>query len=78
MSRAEKLEIQSQNAAGHIASLIEDFTGVVGYVDHLQGDGFGFTPKTNNDTHIPLSELIGIAKKGVDITEEEIHRRRAI
>lgn len=76
--KAINFECKSQLAAQDIASLIEDLTGVVGFVDHLQGDGFGFTPETNNDTHIPISELITIAKEGIDITHDEIDSRRSV
>jgi len=78
LRKANKLESQSQMAAQNITSFIEDFTGVIGFVDYLPGDGFGFTPETNNDTHIPISELIQIAKEGVDITHDEIDERRTI
>jgi len=78
LKMASKLECQAQLAAQKIACLIEEFTGIVGYVDHLQGDGFGFTPETNDDTHIPISELIEIAKDGIDITHKVIDSRRSI
>lgn len=78
LKKANKLECQSQMAAQNISSLIEEFTGVAGCVDHLQGDGFGFTPETNMDTHIPIYELIQIAKEGIDITHDEIDKRRCI
>ena len=50
--------------------LINDFTGVEGNCDYLPGDGFGFTPISNNNTHIPLDYLIKFAEKGQDITED--------
>ena len=78
LRKANKLKCQSQMAAQHISSLIEEFTGVAGCVDHLPGDGFGFTPETNMDTHIPISELIQIAKEGIDITHDELDKRRSI
>ena len=55
-----------------LAELIADATGVEGMCDYLQGDGIGFTPYSNNDTHIHLDDLIAFAKKGEDITEELI------
>lgn len=72
LRKAQKLENQAQMAAQTLAALIEEFTGVIGNVDHLQGDGFGFTPESNNDTHIGIDEIIKWAENGEKITEEII------
>ena len=72
LRKAQKLENQAQMAAQTLAALIEEFTGVIGSVDHLQGDGFGFTPKSNNDTHVGIDEIIKWAENGEKITEEII------
>lgn len=69
LKKADKLQIQAQNAAGHLSSLIEEFTGIDNRVDHLQGDGHGVTPISNDDTHVPISDLIKSAKSGIDINE---------
>ena len=68
--KADILQIKAQNAAGDIAALITEFTGVECMVDYLQGDGHGITPISNNDTHVPVSFLISSAKKGDDIDED--------
>lgn len=76
--KAEGLESKLSIAKQTIASLIEDFTGVEGECDFLQGDGFGFTPISNNDTHIPIDHLIEHAENGQDITEDFILRNLSI
>ena len=76
--KAESLESKLSIAKQTIASLIEDFTGVEGECDFLQGDGFGFTPMSNNDAHIPIDHLIEHAEKGQDITEDFILRNLSI
>jgi hypothetical protein len=63
-----KFHIETQNLACVITELIK----VEGNVDCLQGDGFGFTPLSNNDTHITISRLIELAENGEDIDEELI------
>lgn len=78
LKKADNLERKANIAAQEIAFLIESITGICGYVDHLQGDGFGFTPEINGHTHIPVSELILIAKHGTAITIEEILERASI
>lgn len=70
LRKSDTLQIKAQNAAGDLAALIEDFTGVENHVDYLQGDGHGVTPLSNNDTHVPLDYLIIAAKNGIDINEE--------
>lgn len=72
LRKAQKLENQSQLAAQTLAALIEEFTGVVGNVDHLQGDGFGFTPESNNNAHVGIDEIIKWALNGEEITEQLI------
>lgn len=70
--KAEIAEKVSQEKQRNLGLLISQITGVEGFVDHLQGDGMGFTPASNNDTHIPLSDLIRLAEEGEDINEELI------
>lgn len=70
--KAEKAENAARITAGNLARIITKLTGVDGYVDYLQGDGLGFTPVSNNDTHIYIGDLIKIAESGIDITEEVI------
>lgn len=77
LKKAQKYEIKAQNEARNIASLIEEFTGVVGYVDYLAGDGFGFTPESNDDTHVGIDDIIKLAKQGIDINHYEIDSRRS-
>lgn len=67
---AEFLEAKAQQAAQKLCIEIEKSTGISGFVDHLQGDGFGFTSESNDDVHIPIAELLRLAKKGEDITDE--------
>jgi len=75
---AELLETKLAGIQGKIASLIEDFTGIEGKCDLLMGDGFGFTPASNNDTHIPIDHLIKHAENGQDITEDFILQNLSI
>ncbi|OFY43982.1 MAG: hypothetical protein A2X18_07585 [Bacteroidetes bacterium GWF2_40_14] len=70
--RAVDLENEAQGAAQALSNLITKITGIDGFVDHLQGDGFGFTPASNNDTHIYIPDLIKLAEQGEDITEKLI------
>ena len=76
--KAEELESKLSIAKQTIASLIEDFTGIEGECDFLQGDGFGFTPISNNDAHIPIDHLIKHAENRQDITEDFILRNLSI
>lgn len=75
--KAEKLETQFSGMMGTMARIIEEATGVVGSVDHLSGDGFGFTPESNNDTHVGIDEIIKWASEGIEITEELIDKNRS-
>ena len=70
--RAEKAENEMSIATQNLAMVITDITKVDGNVDCMAGDGFGFTPLSNDDTHIPIDKLISLAEGGVDITEDEI------
>ena len=72
LKQAEKAENRFIIATGNLASVIIELTGVDGNVDHLQGDGFGFTPLSNDDTHITIEHLIKMAEDGIEITEEII------
>lgn len=72
LKKANKLENELANQVGKIASIINDATGIVGSVDFLAGDGFGFTPESNNDTHVGIDEIIKWAENGEKITEELI------
>jgi hypothetical protein len=72
LKQAEKAENIFSGATGNLTRVIIEATGVDGNVDHLQGDGFGFTPLSNDDTHISIEDLIKLADKGVDITEAEM------
>lgn len=72
LKKAEIAETRMAMARQGIASLVKDFTGIEGNCDYLAGDGFGFTPRSNNDTHIPVDDLIRYAENGTDITEEFI------
>lgn len=72
LKKAQDLENKSQIAAQNIASLIQDYIGIEGAVDHLQGDGFGFTPASDDRTHISIELLIESAKSGIDITKDFI------
>lgn len=72
LRQAEIFEVKSQLATKELASIITGITGITGSVDYLSGDGHGFTPASNDDTHIPIDHLIKAAKDGIDITEEYI------
>jgi hypothetical protein len=72
LRKANKAELKFQSAAIELADIIQSIIQVEGHVDHLQGDGFGFTPKIDNDIHIHISDLIKAAKDGEDINEEYI------
>lgn len=68
---AHKKALNAENlyslAMQDLCDTISGITGVEGNVDYLQGDGFGFTPEVNNDTHIPIDLLIDFAEKEKDI-----------
>ena len=70
--QAVKAENMLAGATGHLASVIIDATGVNGNVDHLMGDGFGFTPESNDDTHIAIDRILELAENGEEITEAVI------
>ena len=72
LNKAEQLESRLLSQMGEIAKIIQETTGVVGNVDLLAGDGFGFTPESNNDTHVGVDEIIKWAENGEEITEELI------
>lgn len=72
LKKANKLEKELANQMITIASIINDATGVFGHVDYLAGDGFGFTPQSNSDTHVGVDEIIKWAENGEKITEELI------
>ena len=74
LKKAELAERKLSMATQGISMLISDFTGIEGECDLLAGDGFGFTPHSNNDTHISVDDLIRHAENGQDITEEFILR----
>ncbi len=78
LKRANKANSKMMSATEDLASVIIEETAVNGNVDHLMGDGFGFTPESNNDTHIPIDLLIEIAENGEDITEEVILKNLTI
>jgi hypothetical protein len=77
LKKAKQLEISSSLQRNNLAKLITDFTGVQGNVDYLQGDGFGFTPLSNDDTHVGVCDIIKWAENGEIITEELILDRLA-
>lgn len=70
--RARRAESIFSGETNMLARTIIEITGVDGYVDYLDGDGFGFTPVSNNDTHITIDKLIQLADDGEDITEDVI------
>jgi hypothetical protein len=72
LKQAEQAKNMLVGATGNLAYVIIEATGVNGNVDHLQGDGFGFTPLSNDDTHIIIKHLIKMAEDGIEITEEVI------
>ena len=76
--KAKKAQSDLSIATQGIAISIQDFTGVDGECDLLQGDGFGFTPLSNNDTHIPIDHFIQHAKNKIDITADFINSNRSI
>ncbi len=62
---------------GNLSSVITETICVAGHVDHLKGDGFGFTPESSNHDHIPISLLISIAEGG-EINESIIFQNLSI
>lgn len=61
-----------------LGRLISEFSGVNGECDFLQGDGIGFTPSSNDETHIPVSDLITLAENRQQIDEELILKNLSI
>jgi hypothetical protein len=70
--KAERAEHKAHAAAEKLRKAIVKATGVDGQVDYMAGDGHGFTPAINDDTHIYIGDLIKMAEDGEDITEELI------
>jgi hypothetical protein len=70
--KALKANIAMEIATQSLSAIITETLGIEGNCDYLTGDGFGFTPISNDDTHIPIDDLIQFAKNGDDITEEFI------
>lgn len=62
---------------GNLSSIITESICVAGNVDHLKGDGFGFTPESNSHDHIPIDLLIELAENG-EITEDIILQNLSI
>jgi hypothetical protein len=75
LEKAKSLQSQLYSKEKQLADLIGEFTGVKGNVDFLTGDGFGFTPLSNDDTHVGIDEIIKWAEEGEIITEELIIER---
>lgn len=78
LKKAELAESKLSMATKGLSMLIQNFTNVEGKCDFLPGDGFGFTPISNNHTHIPIDFLIKHAESGQDITEDFILRNLSI
>jgi hypothetical protein len=70
--KAQIAQYEFSMATQSLGALIEEFTKIQGQCDWLTGDGFGFTPSSDDDTHIPIDDLIKYAEDGVEITEEFI------
>lgn len=70
--KAQKAENTAREKMAELEIAIVETLKINGSVDYLMGDGFGFTPESNDDTHIYLGHLIDAAKDGSDITEEFI------
>ncbi|MCU7559117.1 hypothetical protein N4T42_02215 [Riemerella anatipestifer] len=71
-SKAMKAENALSSALQGVAMLIEDFTEIEGECSFLAGDGVGFNPNSERNTHIPIDSLIKEAEKGVDINRDYI------
>lgn len=70
--KASIAEQKAQELATKLGEIISQYTGVTGSVDHLQGDGHGFTLSVDDDVHIYIGDLIQLAEQGEDITEDLI------
>lgn len=71
-NKAFEAEKKLSEQVEKLQNTIIEITGIEGNVDYLSGDGFGFTPTENNDTHIGLDELISLAEEGKIIDLEII------
>lgn len=69
-NKANKLQLQANAACVNLSEVIERVTGVACSVDYLPGDGFGVTPVSDDDTHVPVYKLLEDAKDGIEIDEE--------
>lgn len=78
LEKAQNLENAAQIAAQDLCQRIVEVTGVTGFVDHLQGDGFGFTPESNDDTHVPVDFIIDKLAADGECTEEWMLRNLSI
>jgi hypothetical protein len=70
--QAQKAQDIAEQKANDLKIAIVETLGIKGHVDYFPGDGLGFTPESNNDTHIYIGHLIDLAKDGTDITENFI------
>jgi hypothetical protein len=70
--QAQKAENIAREKMAELETVIVETLKIKGSADYLMGDGFGFTPESNDDTHIYLADLIEFAKNGEDITEDFI------
>ncbi|MDY3528883.1 hypothetical protein PG593_03695 [Riemerella anatipestifer] len=77
-SKAMKAENALSLALQEIGMLIEDFTEIEGHCSFLTGDGVGFNPNSEKNTHIPIDTLIKEAEKGTDITLDYVMKNLSI
>lgn len=70
--KAEVSQSKAMKCREELRNAIVKFTGVDGFVDYFSDDGFGFTPKSDNDTHVSIDFILHKAMDGIDITEELI------
>ncbi|MDY3528886.1 hypothetical protein PG593_03710 [Riemerella anatipestifer] len=77
-SKAMKAENALSSALQGVAMLIEDFTEIEGECSFLAGDGVGFNPNSERNTHIPIDRLIKEAEKGTDITLDYVMKNLSI
>lgn len=69
LDRAVRARLHSENTIQLLQEKIEEVINIKGFVD-FTGDGFGFTPETNDLNHVPIPLLIEMADSGEEITEE--------
>lgn len=76
--KAKKAQLLAEGLAGDLAAAINDITELDGHVDHLSGDGFGYSPSDDDDIHISIDKAIGLLDSGEELNEESVRKNMSL